>query len=138
MTTLGSESRGARLDQAGIGGEERPEALSRVAFGPTLVTLALVLVEEAFGVDQADIVGEHRRAEMVEARHVAVWLLREATDAQHAMIATGLRRRTHVMSVQGYWRVQERRKRDAAFRARTDAILATFRAAARSADLPEI
>jgi hypothetical protein len=100
----------------------------RPPFVPAVADEAIGLVERAFAVGRADIVGEYRKAEMVEARHVVVWLLREATDAQHITIATCLNRRTHVMSVQGFWRVQERRKRDVAFRATTDRLLTEFRA----------
>jgi hypothetical protein len=119
----------SELSAPGIGGHpavfDRPH---RPPFIQEIAEQAIALVERAFAVDRADILGEYRKAEMVEARHVVVWLLREATDAQHITIATTLNRRTHVMSVQGFWRVQERRKRDAAFRTMTDALLDELRA----------
>lgn len=86
------------------------------------------LVERTFDVPRADILSEYRKAEMVIARHTIIWLLRNVTDAQHETIASILNRQTHVMSVQGFWRTEERRKADPAFKAQTDELLRTLTA----------
>lgn len=52
-------------------------------------------VEEEYGIEHADLVGGKRNKELMEPRHVAIWLTRELTDNTLADIGKRFGNRTH-------------------------------------------
>ncbi|MDO4796925.1 MAG: DnaA/Hda family protein [Coriobacteriales bacterium] len=53
------------------------------------------IVERSYGIDHAGLVGSRRNKELMEPRHVAIWLTRELTDNTLADIGKHFGNRTH-------------------------------------------
>ncbi|MCS7300611.1 MAG: chromosomal replication initiator protein DnaA [Fimbriimonadales bacterium] len=78
----------------------------------------LRLVCEELGVSRDELRGESRRSEIVQARQVAVLLLREATGESWGRIAEAIGRSDHTTVLHAYKQVQQRIKRDSLLRER--------------------
>lgn len=72
-------------------------------------------VEKFFGISHADLVGNKRNKELMEPRHVAVWLTRELTDITLADIGKSFGGRTHATVKHSISWVEDQRKNDKNF-----------------------
>lgn len=80
-------------------GPEDVKALAKQKWptGQKVITVEQIqkAVEEEYGVAHADLVGSKRNKELMEPRHVAIWLTRELTDDTLADIGKKFGGRTH-------------------------------------------
>lgn len=88
--------------KAAMGQQLEPEDVKALAkqkwpTGQKVITVEQIqkAVEEEYGVDHADLVGSKRNKELMEPRHVAIWLTRELTDDTLADIGKKFGGRTH-------------------------------------------
>jgi chromosomal replication initiator protein len=82
----------------------------------------LSVVSRHFKIGVEDIRGQSRKAPIVEARHVAVYLLRETTHDSWKHIGTLLGNRDHTSMMHGYHRVNERMTHDTDYRAAVESL----------------
>lgn len=82
--------------------------------GQRIVTVEQVqqAVEESYGISHADLVGSKRNKELMEPRHVAIWLTRELTDDTLAEIGKKFGGRTHATVKHSIHVVEELRQTD--------------------------
>ena len=79
----------------------------------------------AFGIKPADLLGQSRLGPLIGARFAAYWLARHATDKSLPQIGRYLGQRDHSTIAHGIHRATAMRAADAAYRATTDALLAS-------------
>jgi len=77
----------------------------------------LSVVSRHFKIGVEEIRGQSRKAPIVEARHVAVYILRETTRDSWKHIGTLLGNRDHTSMMHGYHKVNERMTHDTDYRA---------------------
>lgn len=103
----------------GTGAELTREDVERIASqkwptGQRIVTIEQVqkAVEESYGISHTDLVGSKRNKELMEPRHVAIWLTRELTDNTLAEIGKKFGGRTHATVKHSIHVVEELRQTD--------------------------
>lgn len=69
-------------------------------------------IEQRYGVSHADLVSSKRKKELMEPRHVAIWLVRELTDSTLAQIGEKFGGRTHATIKHSIKWVEDRRSED--------------------------
>ena len=94
--------------------------------GPPMPSIADIVqtVASGYGLKAHLLTADWRRADMIEARWVAMWIAREGAGRSLASIGAAMGRRDHTTVLHGVRAVEKRRESDATFRARTDALLA--------------
>ena len=75
-----------------------------------------------FDIPVSEIKGRRRKAQVVEARHVAMWAARHATEFTYPRIARQFRL-DHTTIMHGIKNIDTRRKTDPEFREKTDKVL---------------
>lgn len=110
MMAYQRESAGAELtreDVIKIAGQKWPT-------GQRIVTVEQVqeAVEQSYGISHADLVGSKRNKELMEPRHVAIWLTRELTDNTLAEIGKQFGGRTHATVKHSIHVIEELRQTD--------------------------
>ena len=99
-----------RATLAPLGGMQRCQAMA------TIVSI----VAAEFGLPAKLLCGDWRRRDMVEARHVAMWIAREGLGRSYSTIGAYLGRRDHKTVWNGVEATKARRDANPEFRARTD------------------
>jgi len=94
-----------------------------------MTTLAAVrsAVALEFNVSEADLRGLSRRADIVRARHVAMYLARSETGASFPRIARALARVNHTSVIHGIKATEIRMERDPALVLRVEKLRAQLR-----------
>ena len=80
------------------------------------------LVEKYYDVAHADLIGSKRNKELMEARHVGIWLTRELTDNTLAEIGKKFGGRTHATVKHSIAWVDDYKKRDRIFHDRIETL----------------
>jgi chromosomal replication initiator protein len=82
----------------------------------------MLAVERSYGVDHDALVGGKRNKELMEPRHVAIWLTRELTDNTLAEIGKKFGGRTHATVKHSIAWVDDYKKRDRTFHDRIETL----------------
>jgi chromosomal replication initiation ATPase DnaA len=93
----------------------------------TAMRRLLLSLEEEFFVSPRDIMSTTVTKDIAEARHVAYWAVRNATNLSYGSIANRFNRFDHTVIKHGCERIEVKRWKEPAFRVKTDAILAGFK-----------
>lgn len=82
-----------------------------------IVTMEQVqhVIEMRYGVDHKDLIGSKRNKELMEPRHVCIWLIRELTDSTLADIGEKFGNRTHATIKHSITWVNAKKKEDRLF-----------------------
>jgi chromosomal replication initiator protein len=120
-----------RLEQVGrqIGREEITKiANQKWPTGQHIVTVEHIQreVEKYYNIAHEDLVGSRRNKELMEARHVGIWLTRALTDNTLADIGKKFGGRTHATVKHSIAWVDEARNRDRIFSDRLDTLRDTI------------
>jgi chromosomal replication initiator protein len=88
------------------------------------VTVAQIqrLVETYYDVSHIDLIGDKRNKELMEPRHIAIWLSRELTDSTLADIGKRFGGRSHATIKHSISWVEKQKKEDKTFYAQTTRI----------------
>lgn len=73
------------------------------------------VIEMRYGVDHKDLIGNKRNKELMEPRHVCIWLIRELTDSTLADIGDKFGNRTHATIKHSITWVNTKKKEDRLF-----------------------
>lgn len=73
------------------------------------------VIEMRYGVDHKDLIGNKRNKELMEPRHVCIWLIRELTDSTLADIGEKFGNRTHATIKHSITWVNAKKKEDRLF-----------------------
>lgn len=73
------------------------------------------VIEMRYGVDHKDLIGSKRNKELMEPRHVCIWLIRELTDSTLADIGDKFGNRTHATIKHSITWVNAKKKEDRLF-----------------------
>lgn len=73
------------------------------------------VIEMRYGVDHSDLIGNKRNKELMEPRHVCIWLIRELTDSTLADIGDKFGNRTHATIKHSITWVNAKKKEDRLF-----------------------
>ena len=69
-------------------------------------------MEQYFDISHSDLVGEKRNKDIMNARHIAVWLSKELCDATYAEIGEHFGGRSHATMLNSIRVVDKKRKED--------------------------
>ena len=107
----------SRADIIEIAGQKWPT-------GQHIVTVDHIqrIVEKFYDVAHADLIGSKRNKELMEARHVGIWLTRELTDNTLAEIGKKFGGRTHATVKHSIAWVDDYKKRDRIFHDRIETL----------------
>lgn len=106
-----------RLERKGSSlGREDVERIARERWPLNKKTVTIEQIQRAvegyYDIDHADLIGNKRTKELMEPRHVCVWLSRELTDSTLADIGKRFGGRTHATVKHSISWVEENRKKD--------------------------
>lgn len=76
-----------------------PRVAKKVAQHKSEIDAAIEFIAQTYDLDPEDITGPSRKAEVVEARHMAAYFLVRSTDLSYRAIALGLGRGDHTTTL---------------------------------------
>lgn len=97
------------------------EAVSKWGLNQRTFTIDQIqkYIEQKYNISHTDLISNKRNKNLMEPRHVGVWLARELTDSTLAQIGDKFGGRTHATVKHSIWWVEDCQKKDRLFHDRT-------------------
>ena len=80
-------------------------------------------IKRHYNVSREELMSENRKKEIANARHIAVYLIREVTEMSFPNLAKILNKKNHTTCISSYQRVEERLMTDVAFQTEIAALI---------------